>query len=83
MKGIPSILSWAFIGFGISYVFWGFWNDLNVGAPWQCPGPYYTATTFIECFTETTWLVEVPIGLAFLAIGIVLYLVDKMYVQKK
>jgi hypothetical protein len=82
-KGLVSVLAWALIAFGISYTGFGIFNDLNWGAPWACPGPFYTATNVLECLTATTYLVEIPLGLGILAAGIILLLVDKMVIQKK
>ncbi|MHA1713203.1 MAG: hypothetical protein ACTSW4_04055 [Candidatus Ranarchaeia archaeon] len=82
LKGLPSAIAWAFIGFGISYIGFGIWNDLNWGAPWACPGPYFTATNPLECITSYTMTVEMPIGIVLLVIGIILFIVDKKYVQK-
>lgn len=83
MKGLVGVISWALIAFGISYIGMGIFNDLNWGAPWACPGPFYTATNVLECLTATTYLVEIPLGLGILAAGIILLLLDKMVIQKK
>jgi hypothetical protein len=82
-KGLVGVLAWALIAFGISYTGFGIVNDINPGAPWMCPGPFYTATTWLECLTPTTYMVEIPLGLGILAAGIILLLVDKMVIQKK
>ena len=83
MKGLVGVLAWALIAFGISYIGFGIFNDLNWGAPWACPGPYYTATNVLECIGANTILVELPIGAGILIAGIILLLVDKMVIQKK
>ena len=84
LKGLVSVVAWGLIAFGISYTGFGIVNDINPGAPWQCPGGLYTtATTVFECISETTLLVEIPLGLGILAAGIILLLVDKMVIQKK
>jgi hypothetical protein len=85
MKGLVSVLAWALIAFGISYIGFGIFNDLNWGAPWACPGPFFPAEwTAIDCILSSanTLTVEIPIGGAILGAGIVLLLVDKMVLQK-
>ena len=83
LKGLVGVVAWALIAFGISYASFGIVNDINPGAPWMCPGPFYTATNVLECLTPTTLLWEIPLGLGILAAGIILLLVDKMVIQKK
>ena len=82
IREIPGISAWVLMGFGISYLSFGIWNDLNWGAPWACPGPFYTATNALECITEGTLLVEIPIGAALIIIGLIVYFVDRMYIKK-
>jgi hypothetical protein len=84
MKGLVGVLAWALIAFGVSYVGFGIFNDLNWGAPWACPGPFFPSDyTVLDCIGPNTILVEIPLGLGILAAGIILLLVDKMVLQKK
>ena len=84
-KMLPQLLGWALTGFGVSYIFFGIYNDFNWGQPWACPFAawYPPDMNPLECLTEYTFLVELPLGAVMLAIGIVLLLVDKMYLSKK
>jgi hypothetical protein len=81
-KMLPQLIGWALLGFGASYIGFGIFNDLNWGAPWACPGPFFTATNALECITEYTMLVEIPQGAVMLVLGIVVLLVDKMVLNK-
>jgi hypothetical protein len=87
-KGLVGVLAWALIAFGISYIGFGMFNDLNWGAPWACPGPFFPAEwTPIDCILSSSNTLAFPLGEVFLGTyilvaGIVLLLVDKMVIQK-
>jgi hypothetical protein len=84
-KMLPQLVGWALLGFGAAYTFFGVYNDLNWGQPWACPGAPWLPPdiTPLECLTEFTFLVELPLGLGMLAVGIVILLIDKMYLSKE
>jgi hypothetical protein len=82
-KIIPQLLGWGLLATGLSYIGFGIYNDLNWGAPWACPGPFFPPEyTPLDCITEGTILVEIPIGAVLLVIGIVLLLIDRMYIKE-
>lgn len=84
MNGLVTIIGWALVAFGCTYIFMGFYNDWNFGATWSCPGIYYPGkTNIIECITPYTLTVEVPTGLVLLVIGIVLLVVASKYMKGK
>jgi hypothetical protein len=65
--------------FGIVTIVMGIWNDLNWGAPWACPGPFFTATNVLECLTEGTLTTEIPLGIFYIGCGFVVWLAKKTY----
>jgi hypothetical protein len=86
VKGLLGVVAWGLIAFGISYIGFGIFNDLNWGAPWACPGPFFpTGWTPIDCIlaSSNTLAVEIPLGAGILVAGVILLLVDKMVIQKK
>ena len=85
---IPQVLGWGLLAVGLSFIGFGIYNDLNWGLPgvtpiWACPGIFYEATNALECLTDYTLLVEIPWGVGLLVVGIIILIIDKMYLSKE